>query len=58
MIQDVLVIAESPSTSVSMLLVAGLPLVLAITMSSSEAARLKIPSALVFLSLLVAAEPY
>ena len=42
--------AESPSTLVSVLVVATLPLVLAITINSSEAARENTPSAFVFRS--------
>ena len=42
--------SESPSTLVSVLVVATLPLVLAITINSSEAARENTPSALVFRS--------
>ena len=57
MIQEVFTMSESPFTPVSGLLDAVFPLVLAITISSSAAARLKIPSAFVDLSLLVVAEP-
>ena len=57
MIQDVFTMAESPFTPVLGLLDAVLPLVLATTISSSAAARLKKPSAFVDLSLLVVAEP-
>ena len=57
MIQDVFTMAESPFTPVLGLFDAVLPLVLATTISSSAAARLKKPSAFVDLSLLVVAEP-
>ena len=56
MIQEVFMMSESPVTPVSVLVPATLPLVLATTISSSAAARLKIPSAFVDLSLLVVAE--
>ena len=57
MIQEVFTMSESPVTSVLGLVVTVFPpLVLAITMSSSPAARLKRPSAFVDLSLLVIAD--
>ena len=57
MIQEVFTMSESPVTPVLGLVVTTFPpLELAITISSSAAARLKIPSAFVDLSLLVIAE--
>ena len=59
MIHDVFTIVASPFTSVSSFGVAPVPifpLVLAITISSVAADRKKMPSAFVFLSLLVVIE--